>query len=279
MWTFFQNVLPLHFLTRCAGFLAHYPRLPGLSFLIRQFIRFYQVNMHEAQQENPDDYDTFNEFFSRSLKENARPLGNSNLILPSDGKISQFGKINQNDLIQAKGFSYSLDSLLADHHWAEQFKNGEYLTIYLSPKDYHRVHMPLDGQLKKMMHIHGTLYSVNQKTVENIPDIFSKNERLICYFQNEKTPFLMVLVGATIVGSIFTQWHGVVAPPRTGYVRNWDYQNQNIVLNKGDEMGGFLMGSTVILIFPQNKIQFSPNIQLNQNCKMGENLADFISIK
>ncbi len=229
--------------------------------------------MNEALKENPTDYESFNAFFARPLKENARPVGDCDYVFPSDGKLSAFGKINKKEMLQAKNHFYSLDSLLVDGALSQKMENGDYFTIYLSPKNYHRVHMPCQGKLKKMLHVHGNLYSVNPQTAENIPHLFAKNERLICHFEGENSDFVVVLVGATIVGSIFTQWAGVVAPPRTGFIRSWDYAEQNIVLKKGEEMGGFLMGSTVIVIFPEGTIKVVDSLQPNQTVQMGENFG------
>ena len=280
MTTFLQNLLPRRLLTELAGSWASKPNAPLLHFAIQKFVDFYGVNLNESKIENIAEFKTFNDFFSRELKENARPISNADFIFPCDGKLSEFGTIQNGILIQAKNHYYDLNALLANNESAKKMEGGFYCTIYLSPKDYHRVHMPINGQLKNMQHIHGTLYSVNQNSVANIPGLFAKNERLVCCFEHKKTQgenfeFFMVLVGATIVGSIATQWEGIIAPPRPGYMRSWDYENKNIYLNKADEMGRFLMGSTVILIFPKNTITINPNLKKDTPVKLGEFLGDF----
>ena len=281
MTTFLQNLLPRRLLTELAGSWASKPNAPLLHFAIQKFVDFYGVNLNESKIENIAEFKTFNDFFSRELKENARPISNADFIFPCDGNLSEFGEIQNGILIQAKNHYYDLNALLANNESAKKMEGGFYCTIYLSPKDYHRVHMPINGQLKNMQHIHGTLYSVNQQSVDNIPGLFAKNERLVCCFEHKKTKgdtfeFFMVLVGATIVGSIATQWEGIIAPPRPGYMRSWDYENKNIMLNKADEMGRFLMGSTVILIFPKNTISINPNLKKDTAVKLGESLGSFI---
>ena len=273
--SFLQTILPAHFLTQMAGSWASRPNAPLLEFAIARFVDFYGVNLDEAEIDDISEFQTFNDFFTRALKNGARPIADSDFVFPSDGKLSEFGLIQNGILIQAKNHYYDLNALLANNENAKKMEGGHYFTIYLSPKDYHRVHMPISGVLKNMQHIHGTLYSVNQNSVENIPGLFAKNERLICHFQNEKCEFFMVLVGATIVGSIATAWEGIISPPRPGYIRSWDYENQKIELKKGDEMGRFLMGSTVILIFPKNTISPDSNLKKELPVKMGEVLGSF----
>lgn len=277
MMTFLQNLLPRRLLTELAGTWASRQKAPFLEFAIQKFVQFYGVNLNEAKIENIAEFKTFNDFFTRELKENARPIADADFIFPCDGKLSEFGIIQNGILIQAKNHYYDLNALLVNNDSAKKMEGGHYFTIYLSPKDYHRVHMPTAGVLKNMQHMHGSLYSVNQQSVENIPGLFAKNERLICCFQNQSCgEFFVVLVGATIVGSIATKWEGIICPPRTGYVRSWDYENKNIELKKGSEMGRFLMGSTVILIFPPKTIAPNLDLKKEQIVKMGEYLGNFI---
>ena len=240
------------------------------SIVIGWFVRRYKVNMTEAANPEIASYASFNEFFTRPLKDNARPLTKADFICPVDGAISQFGSIEQDQIFQAKNHNYSTLALLAGHHaLAEKFENGHFACLYLSPKDYHRIHMPCDGTLKSMTYVPGDLFSVNPTTAANVPNLFARNERLVCEFTSEKYgTFAMVLVGATIVGSMATVWHGVVNPPRTGNIRTWDYENT--LLKQGDEMGRFLLGSTVVMCFEKNALQFNTNWQPAKSIKLGE---------
>lgn len=240
--------------------------------VIRWFVRRYQVNMAEAADPDIANYTTFNAFFTRALKSDARPMGDSDFICPVDGAISQFGAIQQGQIFQAKGHEYSATALLAgDAKLASQFANGSFATLYLSPRDYHRIHMPCAGTLKKMTYVPGELFSVNPTTAQGVPGLFARNERVICEFESsEFGTFIMVLVGATIVGSIATTWHGVVNPPRISAVKTWDYKNKNIVLQQGEEMGRFLLGSTVVMLFEKDKIAFNQSWEATKIIKLGE---------
>ncbi len=239
--------------------------------LINWFVGRYKVNMAEAANPDIRSYATFNEFFTRALRSDARPLAPADFICPVDGAISQFGRIENDQLFQAKGHSYSTTALVGgDHDLAAKFQDGSFATLYLSPKDYHRIHMPCDGRLTRMIYVPGDLFSVNPVTARGVPGLFARNERVVCVFDSEHGSFVLTLVGATIVGSMATVWHGVVNPPRSREVRVWDYAKQNVLLKKGDEMGRFLLGSTVVMLFPKNALRFNPQWAAAQAVKMGE---------
>jgi phosphatidylserine decarboxylase len=229
--------------------------------------------MDEAANPDIAAYPTFNEFFTRPLNPGVRPLAQAELVCPVDGAISQFGRIEGDQIFQAKGHRYSTTVLVGgDAALARQFENGSFATLYLSPKDYHRIHMPCAGKLLRMIHVPGDLFSVNPTTARGVPGLFARNERVVCVFESARGPFVMVLVGATIVGSMATVWHGVVNPPRPGVVRDWTYETQDIRINQGDEMGRFLLGSTVVLLFPQ-KLNFNPAWTTARSVRMGEAMA------
>jgi phosphatidylserine decarboxylase len=249
-----QYLLPKQLLTNLAGRFASQARGNTTTAVIRWFVKKYQVNMTEAQNPEISSYATFNDFFTRALKPGARPLTAAALICPVDGAISQFGDIKQDQIFQAKGHSYSTTALVGgDNTLAAQFQNGSFATIYLSPKDYHRIHMPCDGTLKRMIYVPGDLFSVNPTTARGVPGLFARNERVVCVFETENGPFVLVLVGATIVGSMATVWHGQINPPRSADVREWRYDDEIISLKQGDEMGRFMLGSTVVMLFPESR--------------------------
>jgi phosphatidylserine decarboxylase len=251
-----QYLLPKQLLTILAGRFASQARGSTTTSVIAWFVKKYQVNMAEALNSDISSYATFNDFFTRALKPGARPLTNAELICPVDGAISQFGDIKQNQIFQAKGHSYSTTALVGgDTTLAAQFKNGSFATLYLSPKDYHRIHMPCDGRLTRMIHVPGDLFSVNPTTARGVPSLFARNERVVCVFNNDKGLFVLVLVGATIVGSMATVWHGQINPPRSADIREWRYDDKLISLKQGDEMGRFMLGSTVVMLFPENRSQ------------------------
>ncbi|MDO8703280.1 MAG: archaetidylserine decarboxylase, partial [Undibacterium sp.] len=198
-------------------------------------------------------------------------LAPAKFICPVDGAVSQFGPINQGQIFQAKGHSYSATALVGgDAQLAAQFNDGDFATIYLSPRDYHRIHMPCDGTLTRMIYVPGALFSVNPTTARGVPGLFARNERVVCVFDTVNGPFILTLVGATIVGSMSTSWHGIVNPPRSKQVREWTYQDQNIILKKGEEMGRFLLGSTVVMLFPKNTVQFNPDWTPDCPVNMGQ---------
>ena len=266
-----QYVLPKQLLTALAGKLANAQAGVLTTQVIRWFIKRYNVNMQEAANSDPASYSSFNEFFTRPLRISARPLATADFICPVDGAISQFGSIVQDQIFQAKGHHYSTTALLGgDATLAAQFQDGHFATIYLSPKDYHRIHMPRSGQLTRMIYVPGALFSVNPCTARGVPGLFARNERVVCVFSSEQGPFVMVLVGATIVGSMATVWHGVVNPPRSAQVREWTYTKKAPCLQQGDEMGRFLLGSTVVMLFPKDALQFNPAWAPEKSVRLGE---------
>jgi phosphatidylserine decarboxylase len=245
-----QYLLPKQALTALMGALARREAGSSTTSVIRWFVQRYGVNMAEAAQPDITAYKSFNEFFTRPLKPGARPIADAPLVCPVDGAISQFGPIEGDQVFQAKGHQYSTTALVGgDQALAAHFHGGSFATLYLSPRDYHRIHMPCDGRLLRMVHVPGELFSVNPTTARGVPGLFARNERVVCLFDGPLGPFLLVLVGATIVGSMATVWHGVVNPPRPGHLREWAYHNENIALRQGEEMGRFLLGSTVVLLF------------------------------
>ena len=271
-----QYLLPHHLISRLAGCLAEC-RIPWLkNAFIKCFARHFQVDMSQAQIEDLSAYEHFNAFFTRALRDGARPLDPTPgaILNPCDGAISQLGKIEQGRIFQAKGHSYSVTELLGgDHQRAAPFMGGDFATVYLSPKDYHRVHMPITGTLREMVYVPGRIFSVNTVTAQGVPELFARNERVVCVFDSAQGPFVLVLVGATIVGSMATVWHGVVNPPRTGALRSWDYADQSIVLEQGDEMGRFLLGSTVVLLFPQGPLRFNEAWAPAHAVRLGQSMA------
>ena len=269
-----QYVLPKQALTALAGKAASARGGALTTAVIRWFVKRYSVNMGEAANPDITVYPTFNEFFTRPLKPGVRPIADADLVCPVDGAISQFGRIERDQIFQAKGHSYSTTALVGgDSTLAKQFENGHFATIYLSPRDYHRIHMPCDGRLLRMVYVPGDLFSVNPATARGVPGLFARNERVVCVFEGPNGLFVLTLVGATIVGSMGTVWHGVVNPPRAREVREWRYDDQQIVLKKGEEMGRFLLGSTVVLLFPQGPLAFNPGWQPAGAVRLGENMA------
>lgn len=270
-----QYCIPQHGLTRLVGKLAS-AKAGGLTTaIIRWFVKQYKVNMDEALHPEVTHYQTFNDFFVRELKPGARPINEEVSVIthPADACVSQFGPLTDGNLVQAKGHHYSaLELLGGDSKLAEEFAGGDFATLYLSPRDYHRVHMPCDGTLRQMIYVPGDLFSVNPLTAENVPNLFARNERVVCIFDTEFGPMAQVLVGATIVGSIELIWSGTVTPPRGNTVYKWDYPSQGdkaIVLKKGEEMGRFKLGSTVINLFAKDQIEFDPSMENNCPTVMG----------
>lgn len=270
LFILFQYILPKQAITRVLGWLASCNGGWVTHRVIQAFVHKYQVNLAEAKRDNIRDYASFNDFFTRALKAGSRPLAAADLISPVDGRISQLGPINQQFLIQAKGKEYTLEQLLVEDT-GQYFQGGSFATLYLSPRDYHRIHMPCSATLRRMVHVPGDLFSVNPLTAEHIDGLFARNERVICYFDSELLGrFAMVLVGATVVGSIKTAWHGVVNYQRPGHIRYWDYDHQPVHLQQGQEMGQFLLGSTVILVFEAGAMQFVSDWQAGKTIQMGE---------
>ena len=273
----FQYIMPQLYLTQLAGWFAQQKWGAVTHFVIKVFAKKYNVDMSEAKKENFSDYESFNQFFIRELKDDARKINENPtaLCLPADGRVSQIGHIDDERLLQAKGHFFSLSDLLAgDEELVNTFKNGEFATIYLSPRDYHRVHMPCDATLRKMIYVPGDLFSVNPFLAEHVPNLFARNERVICVFDTEFGPMVQILVGATITASISTVWAGVINPPRAGEVKVWTYQGDNAIkLTKGQEMGAFQLGSTVINLFPANSVTLAEHLEVDVPVRMGEILA------
>lgn len=276
-----QHVLPQRALTVAIGRGAAATGGAATTAVIRWFIRRYGVVMAEAADPDPAHYRSFNDFFTRALKPGARPLAAADLLCPVDGAISQFGAIDGGRLLQAKGHHYSVHALVGgDAALAAPFEHGHFATLYLSPKDYHRIHMPCAARLTRMIHVPGALYSVNPATARGVPGLFARNERVVCCFDAAFGPFVLVLVGATIVGSMATVWHGVVNPPRPSRVREWHYgagtDAPPVALRQGDEMGRFLLGSTVVLLLPPGPLRFNPAWGPGGAIRMGEAMASFV---
>lgn len=270
-----QYLLPQHALSRLAGRLTNsqHPKLKVL--LIRKALEHYQIDLSEALVEDSMAYTTFNDFFTRQLKPEARPIDADplSIISPADGQISQCGVLDRWNLIQAKGFSFDLLQLLGGETEAfPALKSGKFMTIYLSPKDYHRVHMPFAGKLKEMTYIPGRLFSVNQRTTQAIPQLFARNERLACIFETDFGPMAVVFVGAMLVASIVTTWAGTIAPRNFRKIQHWSYADEALYFEKGAELGHFRFGSTVVVILPK-AIQLDSALQAESFIKMGERIG------
>lgn len=272
-----QYCLPQHFLSRLLGKIANCRCKLLKNSLVKMVIKVYKVDMTEAKLQNLDDYPCFNDFFTRYLKTEARPFPHNNLLVasPCDGVVSQFGRISNGRLIQAKGHDFSLMELLGGESSSyKEFLDGEFATIYLSPKDYHRVHMPLSGNLRQMTYVPGKLFSVSPKTTSMVPELFARNERVICWFDSDHGPFTLVLVGAFFVASIATTWAGIIAPNKMRQVQTWDYApDQRIHLKQGDEMGHFRFGSTVIMLLPKGLANWQPGLKNDDFIKLGQVLG------
>lgn len=271
-----QYLLPKHLVSRLTGLLAKIEGGKFTTFLIKKFIAKYHIDMSEAKHSDPTHFKTFNDFFTRELRAGIRPIyeGKENLCMPVDGQVSQLGEIKSGRIFQAKGHDFSLRELLGGRDdIAAPFDDGLFSTIYLAPKDYHRIHMPIAGKLEKMVFIPGDLFSVNPLTAENVPNLFARNERAVALFSTDVGPMAMVLVGATIVASIETVWGGTIAPSRNKELQYWDYSKQNITLEKGEEMGRFKLGSTIVALFPKDSIHFSDTLQAGSPTRLGELFA------
>lgn len=270
-----QSWLPQHALSRLAGVATESTFKPWKNFLIKHFVKTYKVDMSTAVQPDPLAYASFNDFFTRQLKPDARPIkGNNAIVSPADGCISQIGDIQNGRIIQAKGFDFSVAELIGgDEKVVNEFQGGKFATIYLAPKDYHRVHMPYTGSLRRMIYIPGQLFSVNTTTSETIPRLFARNERVVCLFDTDIGPMAVVMVGAFFVASIALSWCGVVAPQNTRELTVTDYQPGAIRLNQGDEMGYFKLGSTVITLFPANTLEWQAGLVSQSSLVMGQVLG------
>ena len=272
-----QYLLPKRGLTVFAGRIASRERGATTTRLVRWFVRKYGVDMGEAANPDIASYASFNDFFTRALKPGARPLADADLVCPVDGTISQFGAIEKDQILQAKGHRYSTTALLGgDPTLAERFHDGSFATLYLSPRDYHRIHMPCDGVLRRMIDVPGAFFSVNPTTARGVPGLFARNERVVCVFESKAVgSFVLVLVGATIVGSMATVWHGVVNPPRLRRVREWHYAEGKVVLKQGEEMGRFMLGSTVVLLFGKDAhLGFNRDWAAGRAIRLGEARAE-----
>jgi len=271
-----QYAIPKQAITVLAGKLAQFEGGNKTTAVIKWFVKRYNVNMAEAANPDITSYKTFNDFFTRPLRGGVRPVAKADIICPVDGAISQFGRIEQDQIFQAKGHHYSTAALLGgDKNAAKRYENGNFACLYLSPKDYHRIHMPCDGKLQKMTYVPGDLFSVNPVTAQGVPNLFARNERVVCEFTSEQHGnFAMVLVGATIVGSMATVWHnakgGIINPPRLGHIKVWTYVDRNITLKQNDEMGRFLLGSTVVMLFQKDVLQFNAEWQPARQVRLGE---------
>jgi phosphatidylserine decarboxylase len=280
-----QYVLPQHALSKLMGKLASWQGGSVTTAIIKGFIKKYQVNMDEAADPNLESYTSFNEFFTRPLKEGAREIceGDNLLACPVDGAVSQLGDIIEGRIFQAKGCHFTLQEIIGgDEEDAKPFVDGKFATIYLSPKDYHRIHNPMQATLRKMIYVPGDLFSVNPLTAENVPRLFARNERVVTIYDTPHGPFAHILVGATIVGSMETVWHGTVTPSSNrerkfgAKTESWDYPaqgDQAIELAKGEEIGRFKLGSTVVLLFPKDMLEFEEAYQAGESTRMGTPFA------
>jgi phosphatidylserine decarboxylase len=271
-----QYLLPKQSLTTFAGRVAGAQRGALTTRLIRWFVGKYGVDMNEAADADIGSYKSFNDFFTRPLRPGARPLAEADFVCPVDGAISQFGEIDDHHILQAKGHRFTTTELVGgDSALAARFRHGSFANLYLSPKDYHRLHMPCEGKLTRMIYVPGALFSVNPTTARGVPNLFARNERVVCVFESqEHGQFVMVLVGATIVGSMATVWHGVVNPKRTNKVSEWSYADRDLVLRKGEEMGRFLLGSTIVMLFSQGTIAFNESWASERSVRLGEMMGN-----
>lgn len=271
-----QRLAPQHWLSRGAGLLASTRNPTIKNTFINWFVERYQVDMSEALEEDPTAYACFNDFFTRALKPGARPIDadENSVICPADGAISQIGTIRAGRVFQAKGQDFSVEELLGGNvRAAADFADGQFVTVYLSPRDYHRVHMPLAGTLTRMVHVPGELFSVNTVTAEEVPRLFARNERVVCHFNTQVGPMVVVLVGAMIVASIETPWAGLVAPQRR-QIRTFEYADvEPVRLDKGQEMGRFLLGSTAIVLFPSDAVNWNTELGALSPVRMGQKIG------
>ncbi|MCX7124580.1 MAG: archaetidylserine decarboxylase [Gammaproteobacteria bacterium] len=275
MKTCLQSLIPQHALSRFLGKLANAKMGFITRFGIKQFIKHYKVNMAESKIEDYREFKTFNDFFTRELKSGARVISAENnvMISPVDGCVSELGYIEKDKLLQAKGAYFNLLDLCGgDAQLNKTFTDGAFLTIYLAPKDYHRYHMPISGKLLQMIYVPGDLFSVNQSSVKNVPGLFARNERVICIFETEIGKVALIAVGAMIVGSMSMNWHGIVSSKNRDVMR-WDYADRNIQLQRGEEVGHFRLGSTVILLCEQNAVEWNSLLQAEKTLQLGEAIA------
>ncbi len=269
-----QYLLPKRALTVFGGWVATRRWGKATTRLIAWFVKRYDVDMDEAANPDVSSYTSFNDFFTRALRPGIRPMAKAAFVCPVDGAISQFGTIQADQIFQAKGHAYSTTALVGgDAALAAEFQDGSFATLYLSPRDYHRIHMPCAGQLRSMVYMPGDLFSVNPKTARGVPGLFARNERVVCVFDTDLGPMVLALVGATVVGSMATVWHGVVNPPRLPQVTEWHYEEGAITLAQGEELGRFLLGSTVVMLFPKDALDWNAQWQAALPVRMGEAMA------
>lgn len=274
-----QYLLPQHFVSRVVGKLANIKNNTIKNFFIRCFIRHFKINLNDAEFSNLNDYDTFNAFFTRKLKKGTRPYPKAKKVIssPVDGTISQIGNITKGQLIQAKGRYFSLLELLGgETNHATHFKNGKFATLYLSPSDYHRVHMPIKGKLVGMTHVPGKLFSVNNHTANNVPNLYARNERAVMFFESENGPFILVMVGAMLVASIVTSFLGKLTPPTLSSIKHYNFENAPKEFQRGQELGFFEFGSTVILVFEADQLNWRKSMRPGSDIKLGQSLEDSV---
>jgi len=271
-----QRLLPKHALSRLIAKAAESQTVWLKNALIERAIASFDINIDEAESDDINDYKNFNSFFTRALKDGVRPIDNDDqaVVSPADGAVSQAGPINHHKIIQAKGSDYSVSRLLGDSQQAKSYENGSFATIYLSPRDYHRVHIPAAGKLISTRYIPGDLFSVNDQTAQALPNLFARNERLVCEFESENGNFVVVFVGAMLVAGIETVWGGFETPGR-GAIRETDFSDRDLSYKKGDEIGRFKFGSTVILLFPEDGIRWQDSLMPRADVQIGEKIADF----
>lgn len=272
LFVWMQYVLPHHTLSRLVGGLAASEKPWIKNPLIKWFSQRFGISLEEAKIQDPTAFPSFNAFFTRALQEGARPIDatEQGIVSPADGVVSQCGQIRGSDVLQAKGAYFSVYELLGgDAALAEEFINGHFATIYLSPKDYHRVHMPISGTLRKILYVPGRLFSVNNATAEQVPKLFARNERAVCVFDTDAGPVAVILVGAMIVAAIETVFTGQITP-LANKVQTIDFSKQPLSHEKGEELGRFLLGSTVVLLFPENACQWQPELAAGSTLKMGQ---------
>lgn len=275
-----QTLLPHHFLSSLMFKVTRIKVSWFKNFFIGKFITIYNVDMSQAQNENFTSYESFNAFFTRPLKPTARPLaeGANTILSPVDGTVSEVGRIQNDQVFQAKGKNFSLEKLVGGSPERAQFyRNGYFATLYLSPRDYHRIHMPISGRIREMVHVPGRLFSVSPSTARSVNGLFARNERVVAGFSTDAGPMAMIMVGAIFVSSMETVWAGTITPPRGNNLRQWSYDTQKpIHLDRADEMGRFNMGSTVILLFSENSIQWNDDLKCGKKIQFGEKLGEII---
>ncbi|MGD9000192.1 MAG: archaetidylserine decarboxylase [Granulosicoccaceae bacterium] len=279
LFVWLQYCIPQHLISRLMWRMTRIKARWYLDWQINWFIRRYNVDMSIAENPDPASYADFNSFFTRALRADARSIDPdpNTITCPVDGAVSQLGRIDHESLIQAKGHDFSLTALLAGRDdLAAPFRNGSFATVYLSPRDYHRIHMPVCGDLQEMIYVPGKLFSVNHATVYGVNGIFAKNERVITLFNTEAGPMAVILVGAINVGSMETVWHGLVTPPYGKTIQTWNYEDKPVHLTRGDELGRFNMGSTVILLFPENTCEWDSTLRHNDSVSLGTAIARYI---